>query len=271
MDDDIPIFDSLTHPSLDGNWISPGAMKVGNRFGDVAADMQGANVRWAWAVSMGTQGGYDTSRYVEACAQCPTKFFPAAFLSINEFGSLAQIVDWLTERKAQGFAGVKLHPRLGRFNLRHEWLPHAIDTAGRLGLIVLLCTYFYSGDPALHAMSLESLRDLLLATAGRRIILLHGGSVRLLELSEMTRPFKSTLLDLSFTMCEFAGSSLDLDLRYVLDRCQNRVCVGSDSPEFSAARMRERFEQLTAGFGRKHRERIAFRNMFEFTGLPFHE
>jgi predicted TIM-barrel fold metal-dependent hydrolase len=264
----VPIFDCLTHPTLDGSWLNPKAVNGGNRFPEVSAALRAANVRWAWAVALGNSGGYDSEQYVKACAQAEVRFFPAAFLSPNDFPSLAAIEAWLFARKAQGFLGIKLHPRLAHFTLDHQWLPDIIAAANRLELTVLLCTYFYTSDPALRTLSLESLHELLHATCEHKIILLHGATVRLLELSEMTRPFKHVLLDLSFTLCEFAGSSIDLDLRYVMDRCRGRVCLGSDSPEFTPKRFRDRFEQLTAGFEREHLERLAFRNLFDFTGLP---
>lgn len=265
---EIPIFDSLTHPSLDGTWLAP-RWNGTNSFSQVAASMKEANVRWAWAVSMGTTGAYDIERYVEACEQPEVHLFPAAFMEVSAFTSLAQAQDWLLDRKQRGFLGVKLHPRVGRFNFQHPFLPGIITAANQLGLTTFLCTYFYSSDPVCRTLNVETLRELLHSIAEERLILLHSGATHLLDVSEMTRPFKKVLLDLSFTMCEYGESSLDLDLRYVMDRCRGRVCIGSDSPEHPPSQMRSRFEQLTSGFDREHREQLAFRNMFTFTGLPF--
>ena len=264
---DIPLFDSLAHPSLDGSWINP-RWSGQNSFPQVIEAMKEANVRWAWAVSMGTRDGYDVDQYVQQCAKAEVRMFPAAFMNVSEFSSLAAAEDWLVARNHQGFLGVKLHPRLGRFDFQHPFLPSIIGTANRLGLIPLLCTYFYSAHPACRTLSMHTLRELLCMVPDQKLILLHGGLMHVLEMSEMTRHFKNTLLDLSFTLCEFAGTSVDLDLRYVMDRCQGRTCLGSDSPEFQPSRVRERFEELTRGFSLEHREKLAFRNMFEFTGLP---
>jgi predicted TIM-barrel fold metal-dependent hydrolase len=262
-----PIFDSLTHPSLDGTWLTP-RWNGTNSFRQVVASMKEANVRWAWAVSMGTTGPYDIERYVEACAESDVRLFPAAFMDVSAFTSLPQVEDWLLDRKQRGFFGVKLHPRVGHFDFQHQLLPGIISTANRLGLTPLLCTYFHSGDPACRSPSLLTLRDMLCQVHDEKLILLHSGATRLLDVSEMTRPFKKVLLDLSWTLCEFDGSSLDLDLRYVMDRCRGRVCIGSDSPEYLPSQMRVRFDQLTLGFSQEHREQLAFRNMFTLTGLP---
>lgn len=265
---EIPIFDSLTHPSLDGTWLTSRLNGI-NSFAQVAASMKEANVRWAWAVSMGMVGAYDIERYVDACAQSEVHLFPVAFMEVPVFTGLAQAEDWLLDRKQRGFLGVKLHPRVGGFDFQHRLLPGIITAANRLGMTPFLCTYFYSRDPVCRTLNMETLRDLLYSVAEETLVLLHSGATHLLDVSEMTRPFKKVLLDLSFTMCEYGGSSLDLDLRYVMDRCRGRVCIGSDSPEYSPGQMRSRFDQLTAGFSQEHREQLAFRNMFTFTGLPF--
>lgn len=267
MHQDIPIFDSLSHPSLDGSWLSP-RWNGQNSFKQVVASMREANVRWAWAVAMGTTGAYDLDRYVQECRQHAVRLFPAAFMDVSAFSGLAMAEDWLGHCQRRGYLGIKLHPRLARFDFQHPLLPGVIRAANLLGLTVMLCTYCYSADPQCSRLSIENLRKLLHAVSEEKLVLLHGGTVRVLELAEMTRFFKATLLDLSWTLCELAGSSLDLDLRYVLDRCRERVCIGSDSPEYAPSRMRTRFAQLTEGFERTHIERIAYRNLFAFTGLP---
>jgi len=217
---------------------------------------------------MHTAHASDLARYVELCGQSEVQLFPVAFMKLSDFSGAAEVEDWLAERKEQGFLGVKLHPRLARFDFQHPLLPTSIELANRAGLIPLLCTYFYSGDPICRTLSVETLRDLLYSVPDQKLILLHSGLMRVLELSEITRPFKKVLLDLSFTLCEFAGSSVDMDLRYVMDRCRGRTCIGSDSPDFRPSHMRTRFEQLTQGFTLEHREQLAFRNLLEFTGFP---
>jgi predicted TIM-barrel fold metal-dependent hydrolase len=264
--DDLPFFDSLTHPSLDGSWVSPKVTNA-NSFPATVASLAAANVRWAWAVAMGNSGPYEMPAYVRACADAAVTLLPAAYLDIHSFSNAEHASDWLRARRVDGFRGVKLHPRLGRFDFNHPWLPQIIADANRHGLIPFLCTYPYSNDFCSASLSIESLANLLRAVPNDKLVLLHAGAVRLLEVAEMTRHFKNVLLDLSYTLCEYQGSSVDLDLRFVLDRCRDRICIGSDSPEYTPSHMRARFEQLTHGFDRNHRERIAFRNMLRYSGL----
>ena len=263
---DIPIFDCLTHPSLEGNWIDS-RWTAKNSFEQLEREMRAANVRWCLAVTMGSTGGYDLLQYPKACLARTGQLFPIAFFSIAECHTGHQVELQLTRIRDLGYLGIKIHPRLSGVDFGHPLLPTAIRIANRFGLAVLLCTYFYSSNSACGKCSPETLRELLHQVPSEKMILVHGGGLRLLEVSEMTRPFKHVLLDVSFTLCEYAGSSVDLDLRYVFERCCGRVCLGSDSPEISLTRMRERFEQLTQGVEEPLRERIAYKNLFAFMGM----
>jgi predicted TIM-barrel fold metal-dependent hydrolase len=262
----IPIFDCVTHPSLDGDWIHP-RWAAKNSFSQLGQEMSESNVQWSFAIAMDSTGRYELTEYPQKCASQPFRLFPVAFFPISECGSEQQVEERITLIRELGYRGIKIHPRLSGIDFEHPLMPTVIQSANRCGLVVLLCTYFYSSDPGCRRCSPETLRELLHRVSDEKLILVHGGGVRLLEVSEMTRSFKNVLLDLSFTLCEYAGSSVDLDLKYVFQRCQRRVCLGSDSPEISLARMRERFEYLTQGLERAVREQIAYQNLFAFTGL----
>lgn len=263
----IPIFDSLTHPSLVGSWLSARMALKDNSFRATTEALLGANVRWAWAVAMGDSAGYEPKAYIAACAEMEIKVLAAAYMTPSAFANQTEIMNWLRMRRIMGFSGVKLHPRLGNFGFTNPMLVDIIRLANDLEMIPFLCTYCYSARPNSGSLSLDSLQALLEKVPNAKMVLLHGGTTRLLEMAEITRHFKRMLLDVSWTMCEFAGSSLDMDLRYVFEKCSHRVCIGSDSPEFSPLFMRNRFEQLTSGLEDDVRERVAYRNLLGYSGL----
>ncbi len=99
-----------------------------------------------------------------------------------------------------------------------------------------------------------------------KIILLHGDDVNILGLMEICRPYQNVLLDLSFTLCRYEGSSVDLDLRFLFQNFDQRVCVGSDNPNFSLAQFRRRFDELTAGLDQEKGLNAAHRNLQSFIG-----
>ena len=83
---------------------------------------------------------------------------------------------------------------------------------------------------------------------------------------EICRPYQNVLLDLSFTLCRYERSSVDLDIRYLFQNFDQRVCLGSDNPQFSLAQFRRRFDELAAGLDRQKSSNVAHRNLQAFIG-----
>jgi predicted TIM-barrel fold metal-dependent hydrolase len=183
--------------------------------------------------------------------------------------SAAQLERELARIAALGFRGVKVHPRLARWTPTADGLGSLFRAAAANGLPVLYCTYrhapiaSYPGEDPFYVL----VRALQCAP-GARVILMHGGDVELLRYAELVRFNENLLLDLSFTMLKYRGSSLDADLAFLLSRFDRRICVGTDHPELGHEELRERFDELTAGLEREKVENAAFRNIQAFLGTP---
>ena len=267
MTNDIPLFDSLTHPTLDGNWILP--RYSGQAYiEELLGQMEKYNVRWAFAVGMEGIGGYQIDRFVSMVKEtAPEVLFPIAFFSFSN-KDRTDLAAQLRSIKDKGYVGIKLHPRIGNIMLDDDCLPFVIDLANEMGLAVLLCTYFYSNKQSCSVNNVAAIGDLLMKVNEKsKVVLLHGGGVRLLEMMEIVRAFPNTLLDLSLTMCKYSGSSLDLDISYMFKMFDRRICVGTDHPEFSHKLLRERFDYFAEGITREKAENIAFRNINSFVDL----
>jgi hypothetical protein len=52
------------------------------------------------------------------------------------------------------------------------------------------------------------------------------------------------LLDLSMTMMRYKGSSIELDIKFLFENLDERICIGSDFPEYSIQKTKERFIEL---------------------------
>lgn len=266
----VPLFDCLTHPTLTGAWPGrddPGCADIGR----LVREMDAAGVKWAFAVGLKGMGGYDEKRYSALAASGGGRLFPVAYLDFDKVKNLSAAKRSLASMKATGYAGVKIHPRIAGITFRHPLLPDVMNSAWDLGLVVMVCTYFYSPRRDAAENSPETLAALLHETQDSRVILLHAGGVRLLETIELARAYRNVLLDLSFTLCKYEGSSLDLDLAYAFRHFDRRICVGSDHPEFSPRALRERFELLSQGLDLEKKKNIAHRNLFDFTGVENRE
>ncbi len=259
----IPIFDSLAHPTVDGNWIMPrykGAANLDN----LQKQMKEANVKWAFAVGMEGIGSYSQKEYVEYLKDENGTLFPIAFYypSDNKIGVIKRE---LSEIKKMGYVGIKLHPRISNFTI-DENIAEIIKLANEFKLICMLCTYCY-GDNLANRSTPESLMQMLSKTAGSKVILTHGGTVRLLEYMEIARAHNNVLLDLSFTLCKYKGSSLDLDIAFLFQQFDRRICIGSDFPEISLMQLRERFEFFANDISIEKQQNIAYRNIANFCDI----
>lgn len=264
---EIPIFDSLTHPMPDGSWLDP-RFDGRNTGAALREEMEQYQVPAVLAVGMGPKiGGYREEAYPDFVRTEIPGAHPIAFFDFPERESETSLRSRLEKIAALGFQGIKIHPRLASIDYTHPNLPTAIAMADQLSLPVLLCTYNYEKGRPCAGNALDDLLALIRPNGEAKIVLLHGGVFHALELSEMIRPYPNVLLDLSFTLCRFAGSSLDLDIRYLFHHFDRRLCVGSDSPEFGLAELRQRFDHFSDGLSEEKSRNIAHGNLQRLFGL----
>lgn len=255
----IPIFDSLTHPTITGKWFQS---KNEASFANLKKDIEEQDFIGACVVGLNGVEGYNHKAFIDACS-VSDKFIPIAGLS--PIG--ADIEKEITLIKATGYKGVKLHPRFGGFDLTNqkEELIKIFRECGRHNLVIMLCTYlgcsievFPTKDPYWELV------DIISKTPETKLILMHGGTTRLLQYADIARFNKNILLDLSYTMMKYKESSLDLDMKYLFKTFDQKICIGSDHPEFSLAEFRERAEELAEGLESRKVENIFHKNITSF-------
>jgi predicted TIM-barrel fold metal-dependent hydrolase len=81
---------------------------------------------------------------------------------------------------------------------------------------------------------------------------------------EIARAFNNVLLDLSFTINKYIGSSLDLDIKYLFESFDQRICIGSDFPQYSISEMRNRFNIFAENINAEKALNIAIKNLTNF-------
>ncbi len=246
----VPLFDSLTHPTPSGDWLE--SRYTGSaRAEDLVSAMNENNIVGALAVGMGEEvGEYREAEYVDWIHEAVPGALPIAWCDPSN-GNIARY-------RELGFRGVKIHPRRCGIDFR---LPSLPDVIQEVGVPTLLCTYNYQRGRPLAGSRLDDLLELLDQCGDASIILLHGGTMNCLEWAEAIRPYPNVILDLSFTMVRFAGSSIDLDIQYLFHNFDRRICVGSDHPELSLADFRQRFDALSQGLDSEKAKNIAHRNL----------
>lgn len=254
---DIPLFDSLTHPMPNGDWLEP-RYAGRSRAVDLAEAMRANRVNRALAVGMGESvGGYSEADYAVWVTESVPGALPIAWWEPGQRCDPDRL-------RSLGYWGVKIHPRLCGIDFRHPELPGLIRD---VGMPVLLCTYNYEKGRSSEGRQLDDVLALLDQCGDSPVVLLHGGVLHCLEWAEAIRPYPNVLLDLSFTMTRFAGSSLELDMRHLFTNFDRRLCVGSDHPELSLDVFRERFDVLSDGIEADKAHNVAHRNLERLFGL----
>lgn len=253
----LEIFDSLVHPSTND------ANCDATSFDEVLKQMDLAGFSRACAVGMPDDSGYDHAVFFSEATKT------GRFVPVAPVQALADPRPQLDDIRDIGFRAIKVHPRAMGTNASPSCLDEILKRAAALELTVFLCTYTACrfGGPE-GEVSESQLLSVISSAPSTRIILMHGGVTNILRMSDIVRHNTNLLLDLSFTMLKYAGSSIDNDLRFLAGQFDRRICIGTDFPDFGHKRTRERFEWLTQGISETKARNIASKNLDEFLELP---
>ena len=252
----ISYFDSLTHVTPDGTWL--GTTRHDARCERLLAELDRCAPARACLVAIA--GVIDNETVIDAARRYPDRFVPIGSLNPAAFESELEVVDAVGLLAAEGFAGLKLHPRLNGYDPLHVKVIRALRAAGDRGLVVFLDTLFrQSGRATRNAPDL--IDALAVAAPQTNIILLHGGGSQVLAVSEVVAAHSNLVLDLSFTIHRFSGSSVDNDLQFLMRTFDRRFVVGSDFPEYEPLATRDRVLDLCEELDPAQRANVLAENL----------
>lgn len=257
----IKIFDSLGHATVSGNWLSGG---LNSSFSKYSEELNKYNYIGGLAVGLHGKDGYSHVRFIKECKQYKN-LFPIAGIDPNKI-----LAEELLTLKEMGFLGAKIHPRFSSVDIKRDKsrLIDVLNYAEHIDFPILICTYFHC---RLHEYpKYDPLYELidLLSAVNTKVMLVHGGDISLMRYAEMTRFNNNLLLDLSLTLMKYEGSSIDMDLKFLFSNFDRRVCVGSDFPEYSLNRVRERVEYFCKGLPASKIDNITHKNIMKFFKIP---
>jgi predicted TIM-barrel fold metal-dependent hydrolase len=260
---DFRLFDSLSHPTLSGDWFGRG---LDASFETLARDMHDAAFARACAVGLAGQEEYEHAEFAARCRRF-TQLVPIAGVAPKPTPEIDRELDTVRDL---GFRGIKLHPRTSQFGYDEPCLVDTFKSAARRGLPVFLCTYFHApAERYPDADPLYAVARTMKSAPDTRLVLLHGGTVELMRWMQFARHTPSILLDISFTLMRYRGSSLDADLAWLFHGFQDRTCIGTDHPECRHADVRTRFQELAADASAEAVRKIGGLNLARFLGVDF--
>ena len=258
---DLLFFDSLTHASRSGAWLDADHFDA-----SVSRLLNEAAAMGPYKACLVNIAGYsDNDELADIAASHPDLFVPIAGIDPSAFSEHRDIDSELRSIKDQGFAGIKLHPRLNDFDPLDSHCLHTIQQAGRIGLVVFIDTLFRQRTRTVSHPA-DIIDKIAFTCSDSRIVLLHGAAGAMLDIYETVRMRSNLLLDTSFTLMRYAGSSVDDDIRFVFKTLDQRTTVGSDFPEYSLADARRQIDILSEGLPRERLENIFHRNLERFLG-----
>jgi predicted TIM-barrel fold metal-dependent hydrolase len=258
-----PLFDANAHPSLSGVIFRKSAT-----FASLLQQHKDAGFIGACAVGLPDDGGYDHQKFLSACQAYPNLVPVAGWHNVPA----PKIEQEVFALKTLGYRVIKVHPRRSGLSVRDPRFAQVLRACASAQIVIFHCTYQFSTDGSLHPIDpLPPLMDAVASAPKVQMVLLHGGTVEVMRYAETVRGISNLLLDLSFTLTRYKGSSIDLDLAYLFNNFDQRICIGSDFPEFSPLEVRTRFEELASALPPAKRDNIGWRNITGIVGVEKHE
>jgi predicted TIM-barrel fold metal-dependent hydrolase len=236
------IVDANVHASLDGAWFGTGHDATLER---LLGDMDGAGVDAA--VLTGLPGQVPTSAVLSLCGRAPYRLFPVGAFDPCAHASPREVCTAARrELRGRGLLGVKLHPRLGRYDVLDDRVLALLDeVAGwEEPFAVWICTFLHVPGMRPRLGPVEALCEIVGRTPELPFVLLHGGGPDLLRLATAVRSASNAFLDLSYTITRFRNTSVQLDLEHLLTNFESRLVFGSDFPEADISTARSVLEDL---------------------------
>jgi predicted TIM-barrel fold metal-dependent hydrolase len=261
----LKIFDSCTHPTLTGNWGFNKKIK-GNKiasFENLNKQLIKNNYYKACAIGFDNFEKYDHNNFIKECKKYKN-LVPIA--GLNPKKNKSELKKEIKLIKKLGYKGIKLHPRISNFNLLNKNLDYVFEYMESEKLVLMLCCY---PNPSLEAGNnydfVTTLLNLFKNINSLKVILMHGGCYKLIEISEFVRQnSKNFLLDLSMTILRYKESSIDTDIKYLFRNLDERICIGSDHPEYPLSELKKRFNQLSKGISIRKKSNILNKNLDKF-------
>ena len=214
------IFDGLTHPNFSDKH------KLYNEVNKLSKNF---NVKGALAVPLPSQVD-NVDNYIDTCKEFDF-FYPIGLFDPFDLSIERQVSNF----KNKKCYGIKVHPRFSEWNWSKDegidTLKILFENCSKYQLPILFCTYFPSKQELTPFVDpMYKLGSLISEFPKLKIILLHGGGVKILDYLEYFKNWDQVLIDFSYTILKYDGSSVDQDLTYSFKNLDKKISFGSDLP-----------------------------------------
>jgi len=239
------ILDSLTHVTPNGKWFKTSHDASEKR---LLGQLEEAKVSRAVVVALAE---HIENRFVlEVCKRHPQRLIPCASFNPAGLADPAAVPSALrAELKESEFKALKLHPRLNQYDPLDPRCLAVLDEVASWEhpLPIWLDTLFYFREASLRKPLVDTIHELVSRFSTVPFVLLHGGGSWILQVAEAIRDCPNAFLDISFTLHRYRSSSIEGDIRYLVNTFDRRLVFGSDFPEIGVGSAIETFREIAHG------------------------
>ncbi len=257
----IELFDSNTHPNVHGQWLG----KIqNNTFDELNKSIVKNKMMGCLAVGLDNIDNYDIDSFIKECNKYKSIIPIAGTNPIDK-----NFKNKIKKIKDLGFRGIKIHPRFSQINLikNRDLLFENIDFCGENGLTVLFCTYFNDREKGFIIEKPEDyVNDLLTTCTKVKIILMHSGFTLYEEFLSNFINFSNVLFDFSYTVMKMQKDNEKKSLLKLFRKNYERICVGSDWPEYSHKELLNKLHYLFKDFEDFKIRKIMHKNLLDYVG-----
>ena len=248
------IYDSLIHPSNSAIWFNNKTFDFTfDRFSIIRDQYK---LYRACAVALPNMGFENAKNYFEVCNS--TDLTPVFYYDFTK--PFSQIDDLLNI----GYRCIKIHLRLSKIDVvtKLKELNTILDLCEENNVKVFFCTYLHTNPQNIQRISNRELFIELFAHRDRlKVVFLHGFDTDILNMSQLLRFSQNYLLDISYTFLKFQGSSLDTDIKYLINCFDQKICLGSDWPDFEYGHFIKHAEKLMENIADEKKSNVCWRNL----------
>jgi predicted TIM-barrel fold metal-dependent hydrolase len=155
-----------------------------------------------------------------------------AFVNINPNSQKAE-KEFQNAIERLGFIGLKLHPRLQKFDVDSDATKRLVRLAGDLNVPVLIDA-FPDGTNLMQNFNSVNYAKLALHCPKTRIIWAHMGGHYAIDFMMLAKRLPNIYMDMSYSLLYYRGSSVTQDMVYAMRSMRfERIFYGSDYPDRS--------------------------------------
>jgi predicted TIM-barrel fold metal-dependent hydrolase len=259
------IIDSLTHVTPNGHWFSTSHDASEAR---LLREMDEVGVDKAVVVAL---AGYIENDFVtQLCARHPNRLIPGSSINPVAYSTPKQAaVEIKTLLAETYFAVLKLHPRFNKYDPLDSRCLAVLEEIATDGSppTIWLDTYLRYCGGLLRKPPVDTVHELVGRFPSLNFMLLHSCGADIMRLAEAVRDCPNAFLDLSYTLCRYKESSIEMDLKYLLRVFDQRTVFGSDFPEISIPEAMADFDSLSLNLDEDIRARVLGENLYKVLSL----